>query len=108
MKTPQCGRGLSSCKIKIGTHCVHVGRAVHALWTCLFTDQRTLTHAPTHVPTHSPSHSRSLARSLNHSYIPNDIVGRVLYSALPRTIRGLLEGKYMVDQFMGTCGVDSK
>ena len=45
--------------IKIGTHCVHVGSAVHALWTCLFTD----------------------TLSLTHSYMPDDIVGRALHIA---------------------------
>ena len=52
---------------KKGTHCVHVGSAVHALRTCLFTDTHSLTH------------------SLTHSYMPDDIVSRALYSALPTT-----------------------
>ena len=55
-------------RTKIGTHCVHV--AVHALRTCLFTD----TH------------------SLTHPYMPNDIVGRALCSALPTKIKVLKRG----------------
>ena len=42
--------------LKIGTHCVGVGSALHALQTCLFTD----------------THSRT------HSYMPHDVVGRAL------------------------------
>ena len=45
----------------MGTHCVHVGSAVHPLRTCLFTELWKLTH----------------------SYMPDDIVGRAQYSALP-------------------------
>ena len=56
--------------ILIGTHCVHVGSAVHALWTCLFTD--------------------------THCYMPNNIVGRALYSALPTKI-GTKNLKDLVD-----------
>ena len=39
---------------KMGTHCVHVGIAMHPLRTCLFTEFWKLTH----------------------SYMPDDIVGR--------------------------------
>ena len=56
---PACKLKESSHFYKIGTHCVHVGIAVHTLQTCLFTD----TH------------------SLTHSYMPDDIVDRALYSA---------------------------
>ena len=46
-------------KEKIGTHCVHVVSAVHALRTCLFS-----------------------------SCMPDEIVGRALYSALPKIKEG--------------------
>ena len=57
----------SFIRLQIGTHCIHVGSAVHTLLTCLFTDTHTLFHM----------------------YMPDNIVDRALYSALKSMVTPL-------------------
>ena len=90
MKKPQCGSGLSSCKIKY-RYALRTSVSCCAHTVDLFVYRPTDPYSRTHAFTLSLS--RALAHSFAHSITPDEIVGRALYSALPIIIRGLLEGK---------------
>ena len=77
---------------KLGTHCVRVGSAVHALGTCLFTDGRTDGRMDTH----------SLAHSLTHSYMSDDI-----QSTLSKRLL-LVSDHFVNNRFVSQLNTDSR